>query len=30
MTVTQLAPTEVAKLREKLKPVIEKYTANVG
>lgn len=30
MTVTQLPPAEVAKLREKLKPVIEKYTASVG
>jgi tripartite ATP-independent transporter DctP family solute receptor len=30
MTVTQLAPAEVAKLREKVKPVIEKQTAVVG
>jgi len=30
MQVTQLAPAEVAKLREKLKPVIAKYTASVG
>lgn len=30
MTVTQFAPAEVAKLREKMKPVIAKYTASVG
>ena len=30
MTVTQLPPAEVAKLREKMKPVIAKYSANVG
>lgn len=30
MVVTTFAPVEVAKLREKMKPVIEKYTANVG
>ena len=30
MTVTQFAPAEVAKLREKMKPVIAKYTINVG
>jgi len=30
MTVTQLPPAEVAKLREKMKPVIAKYTATVG
>lgn len=30
MVVTTFAPAEVAKLREKMKPVIEKYTANVG
>jgi TRAP-type transport system periplasmic protein len=30
MTVTQFDATEVAKLREKMKPVIAKYTANVG
>ena len=30
MTVTTFAPAEVAKLREKMKPVIVKYTANVG
>jgi tripartite ATP-independent transporter DctP family solute receptor len=30
MTVTQLAPAEVAKLREKMKPVIAKYSASVG
>ncbi|MFD0669298.1 TRAP transporter substrate-binding protein [Ramlibacter sp. MAHUQ-53] len=30
MTVTQLPPAEVAKLREKLKPVIAKYSASVG
>jgi len=30
MTVTQLPPAEVTKLREKMKPVIAKYSANVG
>jgi TRAP-type transport system periplasmic protein len=30
MTVTQLPPAEVAKLREKMKPVIAKYSTNVG
>ncbi|MDQ7999388.1 MAG: TRAP transporter substrate-binding protein [Pseudomonadota bacterium] len=30
MTVTELPPAEVAKLREKVKPVIDKYTASVG
>jgi TRAP-type C4-dicarboxylate transport system substrate-binding protein len=30
MTVTSFAPAEVVKLREKMKPVIAKYTANVG
>ncbi|MDM0000843.1 TRAP transporter substrate-binding protein [Variovorax sp. J22P240] len=30
MTVTELPPAEMAKLREKVKPVIEKYTASVG
>jgi TRAP-type C4-dicarboxylate transport system substrate-binding protein len=30
MTVTQFSPAEVAKLREKMKPVIAKYTASVG
>ena len=30
MTVTQLPPAEVAKLRDKMKPVIAKYAANVG
>jgi TRAP-type transport system periplasmic protein len=30
MTVTQFPPAEVAKLREKMKPVITKYSANVG
>ncbi len=30
MAVTQLPPAEVAKLREKLKPVIAKYSASVG
>ena len=30
MTVTQLPPAEVNKLREKMKPVIDKYTASVG
>jgi tripartite ATP-independent transporter DctP family solute receptor len=30
MTVTQFSPAEVAKLREKMKPVIAKYTNSVG
>ena len=30
MTVTQFPPAEIAKLREKMKPVIAKYTINVG
>jgi TRAP-type transport system periplasmic protein len=30
MTVTSFAPAEVEKLREKMKPVIAKYSANVG
>jgi len=30
MTVTELPPAEVAKLREKVRPVIDKYTASVG
>ncbi len=30
MTITQFSPAEVAKLREKMKPVIAKYTASVG
>jgi TRAP-type transport system periplasmic protein len=30
MTVTQFPPAEVAKLREKMRPVIAKYSANVG
>jgi TRAP-type transport system periplasmic protein len=30
MQVTQFSPAEVTKLREKMKPVIAKYTANVG
>jgi len=30
MTVTQLSATEVTKLREKLKPVVEKHSAIVG
>lgn len=30
MTVTELPPAEVAKLREKVQPVIAKYTASVG
>ena len=30
MTVTQFPPAEVAKLREKMKPVIAKYTNSVG
>jgi TRAP-type transport system periplasmic protein len=30
MAVTQFSPAEVAKLREKMKPVIAKYSASVG
>ncbi|MDM0019528.1 TRAP transporter substrate-binding protein [Variovorax saccharolyticus] len=30
MTVTELPPAEIAKLREKVKPVIDKHTAAVG
>ena len=30
MTVTQLPPAEVAKLREKMKPVITKYSSSVS
>lgn len=30
MTVTQFSPAEVAKLREKMKPVIAQFSANVG
>jgi tripartite ATP-independent transporter DctP family solute receptor len=30
MQVTQFSPAEVAKLREKMKPVIAKFSANVG
>jgi tripartite ATP-independent transporter DctP family solute receptor len=30
MQVTELPPAEVAKLREKMKPVVTKHTANVG
>jgi tripartite ATP-independent transporter DctP family solute receptor len=30
MEVSELSPAELAKVREKLKPVIEKYSANVG
>ncbi len=30
MTVTELAPAEVAKLRDKMKPVIAQFTASVG
>jgi len=30
MQVTELAPAEVAKLREKMKPVLAKHTASVG
>lgn len=30
MAVTQFSPAEVAKLREKMKPVIAKYTSSVG
>jgi TRAP-type C4-dicarboxylate transport system substrate-binding protein len=30
MQVTELPPAEMAKLRDKMKPVIAKHTANVG
>ena len=30
MAVTQFSPAEVAKLREKMKPVIAKFSASVG
>ena len=30
MEVNELPPEEIAKWREKAKPVIEKYTADVG
>jgi len=30
MEYTELPPAEVAKIRTKLKPVIDKYSANVG
>ena len=30
MQVTELPPAEVAKLRDKMKPVIAKHSANVG
>jgi len=30
ITVTELPPAEVEKLRQKVKPVIDKYTASVG
>jgi TRAP-type C4-dicarboxylate transport system substrate-binding protein len=30
MEVSELPPEEIAKIREKLKPVIEKYSVNVG
>ncbi len=30
MQVTELAPAEVAKLRDKMKPVLAKHTASVG
>jgi TRAP-type C4-dicarboxylate transport system substrate-binding protein len=30
MTVSEFAPTEVAKLRDKMKPVIAQFSANVG
>jgi TRAP-type transport system periplasmic protein len=30
MTITQFAPAEVAKLREKMKPVITQFSANIG
>jgi TRAP-type transport system periplasmic protein len=30
MTITQFPPAEVAKLREKMKPVIDKHSAALG
>jgi TRAP-type C4-dicarboxylate transport system substrate-binding protein len=30
MAITQFSPAEVAKLREKMKPVIAKFSASVG
>ena len=30
MEVSELAPEELAKMKEKAKPVIEKFTADVG
>ena len=30
LEVTELAPEEFAKMRERVKPVIEKYTQQVG
>ena len=30
MQVTELSPAEVAKLRDKMKPVIDKHSATVG
>ena len=30
MEVSELPPAEISKIREKLKPVIDKYSANVG
>jgi len=30
MTVSELPPEEMAKLRAKVKPVIDKYSASVG
>ena len=30
MEYTELPPAEIAKVRAKLKPVIDKYSANVG
>jgi TRAP-type C4-dicarboxylate transport system substrate-binding protein len=30
MEVTELPPEEIAKLKEKAKPVIEKYTQDIG
>ena len=30
MTVTEFPPAEVAKLRDKMKPVIAQFTASVG
>jgi TRAP-type transport system periplasmic protein len=30
MQVTELPPTEITKIREKLKPVVDKYSAQAG